>query len=139
MLRKATQLLFLPFLFALLAAGGRTTLCEVLSVVGMESHHHSHEAVHEDADSLCLESHDHEHQHEEVPCPESCEIQLAEAPAPVLLKVPTVSETLVLPFLLQAMLAAPVPGDLFGTVEKLEPPDHAVSLIDLIFTGRFLV
>ncbi len=41
MLRKTTQLFLLPFLFALLTVGGRTTLCEVLSVVGLESHHHA--------------------------------------------------------------------------------------------------
>lgn len=135
MLRKTSQLLLLPILFALLAAGGRTTLCEVFAAVGMESHHHAHE----DADSLCLASHDHEHQHEEVPCPESCEIPLAEAPAPVLLKVPSLSETFVIPSLLRAMLAAPVPNELFDAVATREPPDRADSLVDPIFTGRFLV
>ncbi len=147
MLRKTSQLLLLPVLFALLAAGGRTTLCEVLSAVGMESHHHSHEGAPDGAGSLCLATHDHDHApdhapepaHEDVPCPESCEIPLAEAPAPVLLKVPTLAETCVLPSLLRAMLAAPTPHELFDDVAKREPPDRADSLVDPIFTGRFLV
>ncbi len=74
-----------------------------------------------------------------MPCPESCEITLAEAPAPVLLKVPALAEAFVFPSPLQAMLPAPVPGDLFGAVEKREPPDRADSLVAPIFTGRFLV
>ncbi|NLT72066.1 MAG: hypothetical protein GXX91_15425 [Verrucomicrobiaceae bacterium] len=147
MLRKITQLLLLPILFALLAAGGRTTLCEVFSAVGMESHHHAHEGAPEGGSTLCLETHDHDHApghapepgHEDVPCPESCEIPLAEATAPVLLKVPTLAETFVLPSLLRAMLAAPVPDEFFDAVATHEPPDRADSLVAPIFTGRFLV
>jgi len=140
MLRKVTQAILLPVLFALLTVGGKTTLCDVLSVVGLEGHHHPCEDD-RSAAPLCFETHDHDHDHghDEVPCPESCEIQLSEAPAPILLKVPALAETFSLPCLLEVLLAASRPGECLRSVEKLEPPDHAVSLIDPTFTGRFLV
>jgi len=136
MLRKVTQAILLPVLFALLTVGGKTTLCDVLSVVGLEGHHHPCEDD-RSAAPLCFETHDHGHG--EVPCPESCEIQLSEAPAPILLKIPALAETFSLPCLLEVLLAASRPGECLRSVEKLEPPDHAVSLTDPTFTGRFLV
>lgn len=134
MLRKVTQLFLLPVLFALLAVGGKATLCDVLSVVGLDGHHHPH-----GSEVICLESHDHEHGHEEEPCPESCGFQLSEAPAPALLKVPAMSETYLLPFLLEVVLAAEAPATPFEAVDMLEPPDLAALLTDPTFTGRFLV
>jgi len=140
MLREVTQAILLPVLFALLTVGGKTTLCDVLSVVGLEGHHHPCEDD-RSAAPLCFKTHDHDHDHGhgEVPCPESCEIQLSEAPAPILLKIPALAETFSLPCLLEVLLAASRPGECLRSVEKLEPPDHAVSLIDPTFTGRFLV
>jgi len=138
MLRKVTQAILLPVLFALLTVGGKTTLCDVLSVVGLAAHHHPC-ADDRSAAPLCFETPHPDHGHDEVPCPESCEIQLSEAPAPILLKVPALAETFSLPCLLEVLLAASRPGECLRSVEKLEPPDHAVSLIDPTFTGRFLV
>jgi len=147
MLRKATQLLLLPVLFALLAAGGKVTMCEALSIVGLEVHHHHYreaEANMPHPGPFCPDSHergglDHDHHHDEVPCPETCEIQFSEAPAPVLLKVPAASETYLLPFLLEVLLASEVPGTLFRAFDVLEPPDQAAPFTDPTFTGRFLV
>lgn len=142
MVRKSIQLLVLPLLFALLGAGGNATLCEVLSLVGIEVHHH---AAHEDdttthAGPFCAESHEgHDHEHEEVPCPESCGIQLSEAPSPALLKVPTVAETDRLPYLPESLLSAYLPVTVFEAIALLEPPDLGASLTDPTFTGRFLV
>lgn len=142
MVRKAIQLLVLPLLFALLAAGGNATLCEVLSIVGLEVHHH---AGHGDDDrdhagSFCLETHEgHYHEHDQVPCPPSCGIQLPEAPAPALLKVPAVSGALVNLFLSEVLLSANLPETVFQAVGMLEPPDYGATLTDPAFTGRFLV
>lgn len=150
MVRKATQLLLLPVLFALLAAGGKVTLCEALSIVGLEVHHHAYHGAGEPSTHpgpFCSSfqergGHDHDHHdhhHDEVPCPDSCEIQLSEAPAPVLLKVPAASETYLLPFLLEVLLASEVPGTLFRAFDVLEPPDQVAPFTDPTFTGRFLV
>ncbi|HQW29432.1 MAG: hypothetical protein KA152_14405 [Verrucomicrobiales bacterium] len=142
MVRKATQLLILPLLFALLAAGGNATLCQVLSLVGIEAHHH---VVCEDdgpvhPGPVCAETHDdHSEEHEKAPCPESCGIQLTDATAPILVKRPAISETIFLPFLLDVALAVDLPTTCLGAGEMLEPPDHGASLADPTFTGRFLV
>ena len=137
MVPKATQYLILTVLFSLLAVGGKTTLCDVLSVVGVESHHHPHDEAQGGAGAVCLGN--HEHGQKEVPCPESCAIRLAEAPAPLLQKVPAVSETFVLPFLLEVLLATEVPGDFHRVFGKRAGPDHLPSLLDPTFTGRYLV
>lgn len=142
MVRKSIQLLVLPLLFALLGAGGKTTLCEVLSLVGIEVHHH---AMHDDdgathAGPFCAETHEgHDHEHEEVPCPDSCEIRISEATSPTLLKMPTVSEAVLLPYLLEILLSARLPVTAFEAIALLEPPDLVVSFTDPTFTGRFLV
>jgi hypothetical protein len=139
MVRKVTHLLVLPLLFALLSVGGRVTLCEVLSLVGLEGHHHSQDEGRDHSGPVCLESGDHDQGHDEVPCPESCEIRLSEATAPVLLKVPAVSESFSLPCLLERLLATGKPVDCLRAVEKREPPDHLISLIDSTFTSRFQI
>ena len=136
MVRQATQLFILSVLFSLLASGGRVTLCDVLSVVGLAVHHHASEEG-RGSGAPCLQSHDHHH--EEAPCQESCEIEFSEATPPIVLKIPALAVTYVLFSRLEARLADAVPRDLLRTSENLEPPDGAVSLIDLTFTGRFLV
>jgi hypothetical protein len=135
MVRQATQLFILSVLFFLLASGGRVTLCDVLSVVGLEVHHHASKEG-RGSGAPCLQSHDH---HDEAPCPESCEIEFSEAAPPIVLKIPALAVAYVLPSRLEARLADAVPRDLLRTSENLEPPDGAVSLIDPAFTGRFLV
>ena len=142
MVRKATQLLVLPLLFGLLGAGGNATLCDVLSLVGIAVHHHvEHEGdgtTH--AGPFCAETHeDHEHEHEQVPCPDSCGIELSEASSPALLRVPTVSEAALPPHLLEILLPTNLPAIFFEAVDLLEPPDHGASLADPTFTGCFLV
>ena len=142
MVRKATQLLVLPLLFALLGAGGNATLCQVLSLVGIDAHHH---AVCEDdgevhSGPVCTETHDGRgDEHEEAPCPESCGIQLSDTTFPALLKRAVITEAFILPFLLEVALAVNLPTRVFEAVQIIEPPDHGASLTDPTFTGRFLV
>jgi hypothetical protein len=144
MARKILQAMVLPLLFALLGAGGKTTFCAVLSVIGLEAHHHAHheddETVH--AGPFCLDAHgeeDHDHEHAPVPCPESCEIQLADGTAPSPVKLPALVEAC-LPALhpsIPALSLSPSSVDDSGKIP--DPPDDGPPLSAPSFTGRFLI
>ncbi len=144
MVRKALQVLILPLLFALLGAGGNTTFCAVLSAVGLKAHHHLyHDGEQTDhAGPFCFHSHDeeedHGHHHGTVPCPESCDLRLSEAPAPGLVKVPTLLVAILAPALFEISVpAATVPG---GTPSAFpDPPDRKPDFSVPSFTGRFLI
>jgi hypothetical protein len=139
-LNRVIQLLLLPFLLALLAAGGNATLCQALSLSGLDVHHDV-EWINADGSHLtplCANDHESE-EHEETPCSESCEIRLSEAPAPLPVKVPVIAEIAFLPSPLETMEHRMFPVTSFGSSPKLEPPACAVSLTDPTFTGRYLV
>ncbi len=143
MVRKALQVLVLPLLFALLGVGGKTTFCAVLSMVGVQAHHH----LHHDGDgaghsgSFCLESHEeegHDHESESVPCPESCELRLSEAPTPGLVKVPALTVAILAPVTFEIPAATvAVSGDVPSAIP--DPPDRGPALSAPTFTGRFLI
>lgn len=139
-MRRILQLLLLPFLFALLAAGGKATLCQALSLSGFDVHHDV-EWIDEDGFHLTpLCSNDHEsEEHEEAPCSESCEIRLSEAPSPLQVKVPVIAEIAFLQSLFETMEHRMFPVTSFKSPPKVEPPASAVSLTDPTFTGRYLV
>jgi hypothetical protein len=137
---RVLQLLLLPFLFALLAAGGKVTLCQALSSAGLDVHHDV-EWIGGDGSHLTpLCSNDHgSEEHEETPCSESCELRLSEAPAPLPVKVPAIAEIALLPSLSATMEHRIFPVPSFVSSPKVEPPACAVSLTDPTFTGRYLV
>ena len=148
MARKILQAMVLPLLFALLGAGGKTTFCAVLSVIGLEAHHHFHHraGVAEHAGPFCLDSHGeeeldqkHDHDHTPVPCPESCEIPLADITTPSALKLTALIESCLSahPYGPAAVALSPpsvVESRAFG-----DPPDHGPPLSAPLFTGRFLI
>jgi hypothetical protein len=140
LLNRVIQLLLLPFLLALLAAGGKATLCQALSLSGLDVHHDV-EWINADGSHLtplCANDHESE-EHEETPCSESCEIRLSEAPAPLPVKVPVIAEIAFLPSLFEKMEHRIFPVPSFESSPKEKPPASAVSLTDPTFTGRYLV
>lgn len=144
MARKILQAMVLPLLFALLGAGGKTTFCAVLSVIGLEAHHHAHheddETVH--AGPFCLDAHGeegHDHGHSPIPCPESCEIQLVDVTAPSPVKLPALVEAC-LPALHPAVPALSLaPSSVDDSAAFPDPPDEGPPLSAPSFTGRFLI
>lgn len=143
MVRKALQVLVLPLLFALLGAGGKTTFCAVLSMVGVQVHHHLYHGD-DGADHsgpFCHEAHDeegHDHHHETVPCPESCDLRLSEAPAPGLVKLPALTVAILAPVAFEIPVATVADSD--GVPAAIpDPPDRGPALSAPTFTGRFLI
>lgn len=144
MARKVLQILVLPFLFSLLGAGGKTTFCGVISSIGLEAHHHAEHGgeEREHAGPFCFESHDeeeHGHDHETLPCPESCEIRLSEAPAPSLAKLPMLEATALPPSLLEVPAIAELSLSDFVTADIPDPPEDGPPLLAPSVTGRFLI
>src|SRR5690606_1686573 len=143
MVRTTLQVLVLPLLFALLGAGGNATFCAVLSVVGLEAHHHpSHGGNGTDhAGPFCLHSHeeeDCEHRGETTPCPESCELRLSEALTPGLVKVPALAAAILAPAAFEIPVAA-VAASVHDRAAAPDPPDRRPLLSAPPFTGRFLI
>ena len=142
--RKAIQLLVLPFLFALLAAGGNATLCDAVSLLGFESHHHASTCGGDEQHSnpLCLQGAEGcDSDSEKIPCSESCEIKLSEAPAPTLHKVPQLPEVLLSSLFVEcygvslvAVFSAEIPA-----VQRLALPGERPSLFTPCFTGCYLI
>ncbi len=137
MVSKSVRLLILPFLFALLVAGGNATWCHVLSMAGLDAHHHRSVAT-GDTGNLCCETHEETHE-EEAPCPETCEIALSEAPAPALSKLPCAAETALPAFIHEFHDSAILPALVIGKIEPLEPPDIPAVHSNPVFTGCFLI
>jgi hypothetical protein len=142
--RKAIQLLILPFLFALLAAGGNTTLCDAVSLFGLETHHHASTSCEDEHHSnpLCLHGHDEGDDHsgsEKIPCSEACEIKLSEAPSPTLHKVPQLPVAFLSPLLVECHAWETVFSTEIPASKRLEPPGNHASLITPLFTGCFLI
>lgn len=109
-------------------------------MMGLEVHHDI-ESINADGsrfNPLCIKDHESE-EHEESPCSESCEIRLSEAPSPIPVKVPVISEIAFLPSLFEVTDNRIVPVTSFESSPKVEPPASAVSLSDPTFTGRYLV
>ncbi len=138
MARKALQVLVLPLLFALLGAGGKTTFCAVLSMVGVQALHHDGDGA-SHSGSFCLESYEEEcHESESVPCSESCELRLSEAPTPGLLKVPALTTAILSPVAFEVPVATVAASD--NVLSAIpDPPDRGPALSALTFTGRFLI
>lgn len=116
------------------------TLCQALSLSGLDVHHDM-EWIGEDGSHFTpLCSNDHESEdHEEAPCSESCETRLSEAPVPPLVKVPVFAEFALLPSLFETMEARMFPVTCFEAAPTVKPPTSGVSLTDPTFTGRYLV
>lgn len=137
-------------LLAILAVGGHTSVCNLVSLVGIEAHHHacSHDHEHdhphhhgEDGGhllDLCFESASESHNEEEVPCPETCEVELAETVISEALQAP---ECPVSDFLLEWTTAPGswLPEQQIDRLLSAGEPPGPIPLSDRVFTGRFLV
>lgn len=142
--RKAIQLLVLPFLFALLVAGGNATLCDAVSLLGFESHHHASACGGDEqhANPLCLHSEEGcDSGSEKIPCSESCEIKLSEAPAPTLHKVPQLPEALLSSLFVECYCVSLVPVFSAGipVLQRLAFPGDQPALFTPCFTGCYLI
>jgi len=135
-------------LVAILAIGGQVSVCNLVSVVGIDAHHHAcshdHDHPHHHGDDhshstdLCFESASETHDNERVPCPESCEVELADTLLPENFQTPPCP---VVELILEwaaapgALLTEPL-VDRSTAVGKPPGPD---PWDDRVFTGRFLV
>jgi hypothetical protein len=87
---------------------------------------------------LCSSDHEGK-EHREIPCSESCEIRLSEAPATPTVKVPVIAESVPLLSIFEDTEYRVFPITRFVSSPRVEPPTSSVSLTDPTFTGRYLV
>jgi hypothetical protein len=123
-----------------MATGGKVTLCQALSLSGLDVHHDMEWIGEGGSHFTPLCSSDHESEdHEETPCSESCETRFSEAPVPLLVKIPVSAEVALLPSLFETVELRMFPATCFESAPTAKPPTPAVSLTDPTFTGRYLV
>jgi len=146
LLLKSLRPFLLSLLFAVLAAGGNTTFCSVLSVIGLKAHHHAVvDGVASDLSAPCTGDHGNErhdgedHRRDEVPCPESCELRLDVATTAISLKIPVLVESFAASLSAKAILPIhrPIGDDHLRLCPDL-PPGMG-SLCTPPFTGCFLI
>ena len=131
-MRTFLHILILPFLTVALTVGSQSSMCDALSVFGVDPHHH------EGATSICTCPDDLQDQ-ERTPCPDECESKLTEAANPSLLKTPQPEFSL----LSQVNEIRTSPrvsvNDQNRPAARIEPPDLSRITVSPTFTGRFLI
>ena len=121
-------------LLAILAIGGQASVCSVASLIGIDAHHHDHPA---ESSRVCVAASDC-HDEDRVPCPEECDIELAEVLQPDLLETPSCPMSDRAPKWITGGFVFLPQVSSTKLISTGDPPEASVST-GRAFTGRFLV